>query len=318
MKKSLKYFIPAGIIIVILALIALFSLTDIFQPASKKVLLAKVGPREIHVEQFKREMSRRSRRSKNLDKKMILEEMINYETLLTKAFEAGLDKDPEVIRSYHNLLIGKLKRNKLNPRIKSATVTDEDMQAYYEENIDTYTRRAKARMAIIHIKTHPKMSQEKLSGLKERMAEAREKSLKLTGSARGFGQVAINYSEDQATRYKGGDIGWISKGRKYRWPAEVTDTGFSLESGGISDIITTDTGLFLVKVSDKRESVVTPLKKVKRRLRHKLLLEKRKTAEKTFQEEMRAATAIEIYPEALDAIPLPEKNGPGSEKPPAF
>jgi len=163
------------------------------------------------------------------------------------------------------------------------------------------------------------MTHEKLTGLRSRMVEAREKALK-SSDGPGFGSLAIEYSEDQATRYKGGDIGWIEEGRgRYRWDSKVIAAGFSLgKIGEISEIIATDSGLFLVKLLDRREPVVSPLEQVKERIRHKLVLEKRKQIEKEFLEEMRAGTAIEIYPEVLEAVkpPASPQPRPGEQKPP--
>ncbi len=319
-----KYLVIAGGCIILLVLASLLLFRDKFQSPPEKPdpdLLAKVGSHEIRAEQFRAEMARRTRfRAVKIDKRQLLEEMINYETFLVKAFKAGLDKDPEVVRSYRNLLVGKLKQHQLTPRIEAATMSDEDIQAHYEANVDAYTQPAKIRIAIIYMKTHPTMSSEKVSGLKGRMAEAREKALELS-NVRGFGALSINYSEDQTSRYKGGDIGWVEEGRKYRWNPAVISAGFSMEKkDDISDIITTDNGLYLVKLMDQRKSLVTPLKKVKTRIRHKQLLEKRKAIEKAFQKKIRAATEIEIYPEALEAIPLPASSGlvPGKQKPPTL
>jgi PPIC-type PPIASE domain. len=44
------------------------------------------------------------------------------------------------------------------------------------------------------------------------MIEARESASK-QNHGRGFGPIAVKYSEDQVTRYKGGDIGWVNKNR---------------------------------------------------------------------------------------------------------
>lgn len=53
----------------------------------------RVGPREIRVERFKEEAARRGglRSGDGLDRQALLEDLIDYETLLVKAFEAGLD-----------------------------------------------------------------------------------------------------------------------------------------------------------------------------------------------------------------------------------
>ena len=283
-------------------------------------ILARVGPHDITVERFTREMIRRGGSTpERLDKKALLDEMIDYETLLVKALEAGLDKDPVVVRSYRNTLVGKLRQQTLLPRIDSTTVSDEEVQAHYEKKLDRYTRPGGIRLALLYLKTHLTMSEEKFTRLKNRMAEAREKALQ-SSNGRGFGSLAVSYSEDQATRYKGGDLGWMDESRsRYRWDTRIVTAGFSLEKpGDISEIITTEKGLYLVKLIDRREPVVKPLERVKARIRHTLLLAKKKQTEKRFLQEMRAATRIEVYPDILDGVALPNPKGPKpmDKKPP--
>lgn len=280
-------------------------------------LIATVGNREIRVKQFKEEAARRGGlRPEGLDRRKLLEELIDYEAMLVKAFEAGLDKDPEVIRAYHNLLVGKLRTRQLEPRIENVAISDEEIKAQYETHIDRYTRPARSRIAILYFETHPTMSPEKRESIRARLAEAREKAQSLSQDERGFGALAIRYSEDQASRYKGGDIGWLAQGRAYRWPDPVVSAGFSLETiGDVSDVIETDNGLYLVKLLDRRDAVATPLEKAKTRIRHKMLLEKRKQTEAAFIAEQRAATEITIYPDVLASIPMPETGKPGLAPP---
>lgn len=271
-------------------------------------LIAAVGNRQIRVERFKEEAARRGGiRPDGLDRRALLADLIDYETLLVKAFEAGFDKDPEVIRAYHNLLVGKMRSRELEPRIEAVAVSEDEIAAHYEAQIDRYTRPARIRAAILFFETHPTMGAEKLEAIRAKLAEAREKARTLPADARGFGPLAISYSEDQASRYKGGDIGWLAEGRDYRWPDPMVSAAFSLETiGSVSDIIQTDKGLYLVKLLDRRDAAVTPMAKVKTRIRHKMLLEKRRETEAAFLAEKRAATDIEIYPEVLASVPLPE------------
>ncbi len=271
-------------------------------------VIARVGSREIRVKRFQEEALRRGGlRSEGLDREALLEEMINYEVLLVQALEAGLDQDPEVRRAYHNLLVGKLRTQALQPRIEAVEVSDEELKGYYQSHIDAYTRPARIRLAILHLETHPTMSDEKREAIRARLSDARKKAEEMPPEVRGFGPLAIEYSEDQASRYKGGDIGWLAEGRDYRWPAPVVSAGFALDqSGEVSDVIESDGGVYLVKLLDRRPAETAALDKVAPRIRHKLLLEKRREVENAFMAEKRAVTTpIKIYPEALASIPAP-------------
>lgn len=311
-----RYLVPViTAIVLIAASYAIYRHTQ--KPAREPDVIATVGPMKIRPEQFKAEMIRRGGVSPEIiDKQKLLEEMIGYEALLVKALEAGLDKDPEIVRSYHNLLVGRLRQRDLTPEIEAAEVTDDDMKAYYKANIGTFTQPEKIRVAILYMKTDSTMSGEKRAEIRNKMERAREKALNTEpGNAPGFGALAVDYSEDQASRYSGGDIGWLSRGRLYRWDPAVVEAGFSLaQAGDVSGIVATDTGFYFVKLMDRKESAVTPLEKVKDRIRHKVLLEKRKGIESAFHESIRASVAVEIFPEALDAVGIPA--GKDWKKPP--
>ncbi|MCP4344461.1 MAG: hypothetical protein GY795_02920 [Desulfobacterales bacterium] len=312
------------LIIVIAVIAAIFLVISLFQQTPKQQsrdpeLIAKVGPNEIKVEQFIQEMEYRSKRGQ-IDRQALLEEMIEYETLLVKAVEAGLDKDPEVIRAYRNLLVGKFKSRNLTPLIEKVNISDTDVKTCYDAHRDDYTRPAKARLAILYMETHKSMPSEKIESIKNKMSEAREKALVLTGE-KGFGKLAISFSEDQVTRYKGGDLGWVNKGQNYRWDEKVVKAGFALEKiGDTSDIVATDTGIYLVKLMDRRKSELVPIEKVNARIEHRLILEKKRETEKTFRQDIRASVNVEIFPDILETVPMPKKenSGSGKQKPPAL
>lgn len=277
-------------------------------------VIAKVGPREIRVEDFQREMRRRGgAHPEQVDKEALLREVIEDEVLMARAIETGLDKDPEMIRRYRNMLIAAFKRRHLIPRIENKEVTEAEVQAYYESHPDEFTRPAKRRLALLFMAVPPAFPDEKA---RARMAIAREKAL-TAPSEKGFGQLAVRYSEDQATRYKGGDIGWVEEGKAYRWPPAVLTAGFSLEDiGDTSDIIAAEDGVYLLKLLDRRSTELRPPDKVAGRIRHKLMREKDQVIKENFQREMRAATEVKIYPEILKSVSIPSDATQKDQPPP--
>ena len=287
-------------------------------------LLAEVGGRWILRSDFEREMRRRGgAHPQKLDKDALLAEMIQREAFLAKAEKMGLIGTPDVERQRDNIVIGELRRQVLEPRLQAVEVTEDEARQHYEGNTAAFTKPGKRRLAAIYIKTYEKMTEEKLSACKALAEQAREAALKqdAVGAGRGFGKLAIQYSEDQATRYKGGDAGWFTEGReRYRWPAEAVAAGYALaEVGDVSDVIVTPTGLYVVKLLDQRSSSVTPFSDVTARIRHTLVLEKRKQVEQAFREEAQNAVDVRIREEVLDSIALPKPaSAPARQEPPAL
>jgi len=282
-------------------------------------LIAIVGSQKITIQDFEAEMKKRgSSRMVRLDKEKLLDEMILRSALIDQALKAGIHQNKDFVRMYENLLIGQYKKNFLKPQIDTVNLTAEEIQQHYSENIQKYTQPTKARLAIIYMKTHSKMSDAKKQEITEKMNEALNQAKK-PFKGRGFGRLAVQYSEDQVSRYKGGDIGWLYDNRSYRWDEKVLKAGFALTKiNDVSDIITTDKGLYIVKLLDRRPSKVTPFNKVKTRIRHKQLLEKRKETENNFEKNIRESTPVKIYQDVLDKVIVPEKMKQKNQPPVPF
>ena len=275
-------------------------------PAPDPTVLATVGDRVIRVADVQREIAWRQNARRGVQEpRAVLEEMISQESLVQKARAAGLEKDPEFKRACRSLLVSKFKERELAPRLEALEVSAEELRAAYQKQKDRHTLPAKARLALVQIKTDPKLSEAQLAELRTRIDAARTESLALPNGEPGFGKVAVAYSEDQSSRYKGGDVGWFDEGlTHYRWPAEVISAGFALRNcGDVSEVIRAPNGFYLVKKLDTRAASVTPQAQVEPGLRRQLLTEKREQTEKFFVSDARKAAGVQTFPDALATIP---------------
>jgi peptidyl-prolyl cis-trans isomerase C len=271
-------------------------------------VLVRVGTHAITVEDFQKEVQWRIQNQRPLpEKNALLEELVSRELHLQKARAAGLEKDPDVRHAYESMLAAKLDERELTPRLDAAKVSPEEVRGVFQENIAHYTRPAKVRLALIVLKTDLKMNPEKLAALEARMNEARTQTLSLPPNSRGFGRVAVDFSEDQASRYQGGDVGWYDQGQEeYRWPKEVIAAGFTLKAkGDLSEVIKSGDGFYLVSKLDSRDSVVTPLEQVQVSLQRKLLAGKQQQAQEAYAREMRTFAPVQTYPQALATLEYP-------------
>jgi parvulin-like peptidyl-prolyl isomerase len=117
----------------------------------------------------------------------------------------------------------------------------------------------------------------------------------------------MNYSEDQAGRYRGGDVGWFDQGLKdYRLPVEVVSAAFDLKnSGDISEVIKTAKGFYLVSRTDTRPVSTVPLETVRAPIERKLLAEKRQAGQAAFDQDLRRLMPVQTFPQVLAAAPYP-------------
>lgn len=277
------------------------------KPNSQANVLARVGQSVITEADFASEVAyRRSVNQSIPAKETLLDEMIQQRALVQKALAAGLDKDPDVRRAEINALIGKLKEKQLQPNVKRAEVRPGEVRQAYERNLARYSKPAQMKFALLCLKTDALTSPERVNEISAQLERARLQAAQLPADTRGFGALAIENSEDQMTRYKGGDIGWLNEGEPTRWPTNVIAAGFALSSNGaVSEVVRAQDGLYVVRRVDSRPAEVTPFEQVQDAIRHRLLTEKRQQLERTFLSETRREQGVVINASALAALPAP-------------
>ena len=276
-------------------------------------VLAKAGDEVITVDDFQKEVERRTARNLPVpDKAILIEEMLVRLAAVSRARQAKLDTDADTRREMENVLIAKLRAQELEARLDTVTVTDDELRAAYEASAASHSRPAKVRLAMLHLQGDAKMSDAKRAELHARMEEGLKKAAENPApggrgaAAGGFGHIAVEYSDDQISRYRGGDLGWLDEGNySYRWPKAVLEAGYALPQGSVSSIIETDTGLYAVMKTDRRDGSTTSLEEAKSSLRRELLAKKRSSIEAAFLAENRQLTGAEILTDVLATVTLP-------------
>lgn len=179
-----------------------------------------------------------------------------------KAKALGIDKDPEILSRWENLLVGELRSRELKRVLADIPpVSDEEILAQYEEVKVELTTPRQVKIALLHLKASEKMSPNSRDALKERLIKARALALNLSPDVKGFGDIARKYSEDKVSRFKGGVVGWLKGGEnRSRWSDTIHQAALDLSSdNALSDVIQTPGGYYLLKFLDHREERVTPL-----------------------------------------------------------
>lgn len=146
---------------------------------------------------------------------------------------------------------------------QEVNISDEDLRQYYQKNIDAYRVPEQVRVRHILFKTVGKSDTE--------IEHIRQKALdvlhRLKRGAK-FDELAKQYSEDTATKDKGGDLGWISRGQTV---PEFEQAAFGLPKGSISDLVKTMYGFHVIKVEDKQTAHVQSLDEAKAKILPMLL-----------------------------------------------
>jgi peptidyl-prolyl cis-trans isomerase D len=169
-------------------------------------------------------------------------------------------------------------------RLRTA-VSDQEIENYYNQNLARYKTEDRSHVAQILFKTVG-MTDSQVAELQKK-AEDIAKKAKAGGD---FAALAKQNSEDDATKDKGGDLGWIVRGQTV---PEFESAAFRLPKGSVSDVIKTPYGLLVIKVLEQESARTQPLAEVRASILSTLQAEKaEQTADQTSQqmaEEIRRA-----------------------------
>ena len=280
---------------------------------SQDAVLAVVGGEHITVADFEAELNRRMRNSgmhyqTDGQKRALLNEMIQFKMLLQRAKAAGYNHDPELLARFDRLVVGKFKEDHLaNNGERAATVSEEDARRFYQQNQEQYATGESVHAAIIYFQSSPKATSEKRAEARAR-AEVVLEQAQRTDQA-GFIGLAQRYSDDQATRYSGGDIGWLSRNKDSgRWGKQFADAAFAIrDAGGFAPLVETPQGFYIIRLIEKKPPGVRPFSEVKDAIAYRLTREWQQKQQDDFFEEMKEGVKIESHPSLLENISAPAR-----------
>jgi peptidyl-prolyl cis-trans isomerase D len=140
---------------------------------------------------------------------------------------------------------------------KSVQVSDAEIeQEYNTYKTERYTDPEEVHVRHVLVAVPPGADEKRREELRERANGVRER-LKQGAD---FATVAKEVSDDAATKDKGGDLGFITRGRAEE---AVEDAAFALNAGEISEVIETRHGLHVIKVEERKAAHEKPLAEVR-------------------------------------------------------
>ena len=265
--------------------------------------IARVGDVTITRAAFEKEWARRGYRT---SKEAVLEEMVHTAALLVRAKEAGYDRDPEIVARINDFIITRFQENELAKGVATpAAVTASEIERFYQNGTEQFREPATARAGVIFVKCSPRATDEKKAERRRRAEEVLAEARRV--DAAGFRRLAERHSDDQATRYVGGDTGWLRANVDAApWPESVKEAVFALsQSGDCASLVTAEQGFYIVRLTDRAPARVRPLDEVREAIVYQLAQEKRRVAEAEFLERMKSGLDIELNAPLLEALPAP-------------
>lgn len=150
---------------------------------------------------------------------------------------------------------------------KNETVSDEAIHAYFEEHQDEFGQPEERKASHILITVSADASGD------ERLL-AREKAENILEQVRKdpeqFAEIAKEHSDDTGSATRGGDLGFFGRGMMVK---SFEDSIFAMQLDEISDIVETDFGFHVIKLTDIKEEKPPNLKEVREQIENKLKIQ---------------------------------------------
>jgi PPIC-type PPIASE domain len=276
-------------------------------PQSAGGALARVGSIVISQTDLDQQLKDvHSGRSDDATRKKALDELTARAQFAQAALDAGLQNDPVVRAEIARILSSRLRETTLSPRLKQAAapIPEARLRELYNAGQSRFQSTDKRQVAVLWLNPGP--DPDRAKQYTEKLTAAREWFFK-TGDlkdhpAKGFSVLAVDHSEHQPSRYRGGIVDWLERaGGSDPWSKAVAQIAFSLEKpGDVSPVISRPEGLFLVRYIAETPASLRTFEAVAAELERAERQRLRERAEQDFADSIRAK-----YPVELQAPPKP-------------
>ena len=298
MNKSMNIFRISTVLTLCLLVFLIFNFTFVFADEgtsttetnpenvetilSPETILASFGGQTITLGEFNQLWEEVPKEYKlQLDKSMVLDQVISEKLLIQEAKNMGLEKDNDVLEQIkkmtEQILVQVLIEREILDKVD---VNDEEISEYYEENKVSFTEKEQ-----IHLYNILLESEEEAQDILEQ--------LKAGGD---FSEITKEKSTGPSAA-QGGDLGYLTKGTII---PEIEEVVFALEVEELSEVVKTDFGFHILKITEKKPETVKALEEVKEEIIQTLLPTKQKEAFDNLLEELKGKVEIEINEKLLE------------------
>ncbi|MEW9701142.1 peptidyl-prolyl cis-trans isomerase [Paenibacillus sp. SI8] len=160
--------------------------------------------------------------------------------------------------------------------LPQVNITDEDIQKYYNDNLES-------------LKVPEQVQASHISVATKEEADAVSAELKAGGD---FAALAKDKSTDTATKDNGGELGYVSSGKLEE---AVAASAFALSAGGTSEPVKTSAGYDIIKVTDHKVASTPTLDEKKEEIKETLTNQQISTLSNAWLQQKKSESTIENY-----------------------
>jgi len=247
-------------------------------------VIARVNGESITQAEFQAKIDRLPpyyRTMANEQKDKFLDELINERLFLNQAYKQGVDRNKEVKNlveeARKKIIVAKFIEDQIS---RNVNISDKAIEEYYKLHKKEFVAPERYRASHILVSTE---------------AEAK-KALDRLNKGEDFAAVAKEISIDPS-KTNGGDLGYFTEGQMI---PDFEAACFKLEPGEISNVVKTQFGYHIIKLTDKKPSQAKTLSEVSDRIKLSLLDMKKMEKLQEIVKELRSKSKITVNKELLE------------------
>ena len=182
---------------------------------------------------------------------------------------------------------------------RQVSVPPAELQSYYDQNKASFTEPEQRRASHILLTVGEGGSAKDKEGARKL---AQELLARIKARPDDFAKLAQEYSKDPGSASKGGDVGFFGRGMMVK-PFE--QAAFSLKAGETGDVVETEFGLHLIRVTEVKGGSIAPFEQVKGKIESAF---RQQQAQKRFAEAAEQFSNI-VYEQSDSLQPAADKLG---------
>jgi peptidyl-prolyl cis-trans isomerase C len=266
---------------------------------SQDAIVAKIGEKKITLSDFNKilhfydpEKLKMIENNQQV-KEQLLQQMVQALVISHLATQSGFDARPDIKEQLEFLKSSFLANEYLKREvIQKITVSEDEVKAYYDANKDEFKIPEMVRARHILFLVEASATDEQ----KKKVYEKAVETLKEIKEGADFAKLASELSGDPGSKSKGGEIGFVARGKTVK-PFE--DALFALKPGEVSGVVETKFGYHIIQAEERKDASVEPFDEAKEKIRLKIIQERVKPAVTEFIDKAMKDAKAEIFSEAL-------------------
>ncbi len=273
-------------------------------PEAAPTWVAMVGTTPIEPAQVLQAWERRQRGvATNLPPSVVLADLVDEAATFEQARRVGFLDRPEMRAAMRQFIATKYREAQQTNNPTSTEPSDRELRELYASRTNSFVRPLALNVAVILHEVPKTATPEKREEARETVARWRAEIVAGPDPAKAFRAMTAQRSADSLTRYRRGEVGWLSLSElSQRLTPEVVTAVTEMEAGAISKPIDGPKGIYLIQLIGRRAAEVRPYAELEPTLRYQLGEAKRRAAEDQFRTAQRRGLEIRTNMALLNSI----------------